>query len=165
MKSRKVKKGFFVLLAFIPLLVYGLWPLTGKKWPIKWDEQKIQYKKNFLSQKCQNQDSVVKPNIILINKITFKVMNADDWILYCYRFDKLISIKSIVFVNLNCRGITSCYQSNTIVWNLQRYQVFWDLEFGSLSYSRIIPAIYCPCCILCPISEMFLIFWKGNRVV
>ena len=66
MKHKKIKKWPLGFLFLIPLLIYGLWPLTSNKWPIEWDKQKIQCKTNFLAEGGNASDSFPRPNIILI---------------------------------------------------------------------------------------------------
>lgn len=66
MKKKTVKRLGIGLIVITPLLIFGFWPLGNPKYNIVFNQEKIDYRKQFLNQSQPQTDSTPLPNIIVI---------------------------------------------------------------------------------------------------
>lgn len=65
--SKKAQNRWLIILTIlVPLLIFGLWPLSDPKYDIVFDAEKIEYRNQYLAEKINFPDSIKRPNIIII---------------------------------------------------------------------------------------------------
>jgi hypothetical protein len=79
MKKVALRKRSILLLLLCLFLGYGLWPLGNPQYSISFDQQKIDYRKAFLSTKQSYTDSTVPMNIVLILADDLSVMDVSAY--------------------------------------------------------------------------------------